>query len=64
MPDPHAAPAPSGLTALFSADDVSGFFALLADNLANMIIITGVCLGVIGLPAEVVFGRILPGVGV
>jgi AGZA family xanthine/uracil permease-like MFS transporter len=50
--------------ALFSKDDLSGFFALLADNLANMIIITWVCIGVIGMPGDVVFGRILPGLGV
>lgn len=50
----------SGLQAgysLFSKDDLSGFFALLADNLANMIIITWVCIPVIGMPPDVVFGR-------
>ncbi|MFH2009234.1 MAG: xanthine/uracil/vitamin C permease [bacterium] len=48
---------------MFSRDDASGFFALLADNLANMIIVAGVCIPVIGIPADVVFGRILPGLG-
>ena len=49
---------------LFSRDDINGFWALFADNLANMIIISGVCTFVLQIPGEIVFGRILPGLGV
>ena len=34
------------------------------DNLANMIIIAGVMTGVFQIPGEIVFGRVLPGLGV
>ncbi len=54
---------PPGLP-LFSRGDVNGFWALFADNLANMIIISGVCIYVLQVPPEVVFARILPGLGV
>ncbi len=49
---------------LFCRGDVNGFWALFADNLANMIIVTGVCVYVLHVPPEAVFGRILPGLGV
>ncbi len=48
----------------FSRDDLSAFWALFADNLANMIIASGVCAYVLDIPNEIVFGRILPGLGV
>ena len=44
--------------------DLNGFWALFADNLANMVIIATVCSTVFRMPAAVVYGRILPGVGV
>ena len=49
---------------LFTRDDINGFWALFADNLANMIIVSGVCTFVLKIPSEIVFGRILPGLGV
>lgn len=49
---------------LFQRDDLSAFWALFADNLANIVISTGVCLTVFHMPPAVVFGRILPGLGV
>ncbi len=48
---------------LFSRDDLSGFWALFADNLANMVLIATLCTSVVGIPSDIVFGRILPGVG-
>ncbi len=50
--------------ALFSRGDFNGFWALFADNLANMVIISSVCVYVFQIPNDVVFGRILPGLGV
>jgi adenine/guanine/hypoxanthine permease len=52
------------MTRWFCKDDINGFWALFADNLANMIIISGVCTIVLRMPPEIVFGRILPGLGV
>lgn len=50
--------------ALFARDDINGFWALFADNLANMVIISTICLHTFHMPASVVFGKILPGVGI
>ncbi|MBN1897838.1 MAG: xanthine/uracil/vitamin C permease [Spirochaetes bacterium] len=49
---------------LFQKSDINAFWALFADNLANMVIISGVCKFVFKMPDHVVFGRILPGIGV
>jgi len=49
---------------LFSKDDLTAFWALFSDNLANIVISTGVCLSVFGMSGKIVFGRILPGVSV
>lgn len=49
---------------LFSRHDLSGFWALFADNLANLVIISGFCLYVFKIPKAVVLGRILPGLGI
>jgi len=51
-------------TRLFSKDDLSAFWALFADNLANLILIMGVCTYQFHMPGEVVFGHILPGLGI
>ena len=44
--------------------DWNGFWALFADNLANMVILSGVLIGIFHFDPEIVFGRILPGLGV
>ena len=49
---------------IFSRNDLNGFWALFADNLANLLIISGVCRFVFEMPNEIVFGRILPGAAV
>ncbi len=48
----------------FRSGDWNGFWALLADNVANLVIAAGICKGVFNMPDEVVFGHILPGLGV
>ena len=48
----------------FQKGDWNGFWALLADNVANLVIAAGVCKGVFGMSDTIVFGRILPGLGV
>jgi AGZA family xanthine/uracil permease-like MFS transporter len=44
--------------------DWNGFFGLFTNVLLNVIVLTGLCLGVVQLPAETVFGRILPALGI
>ncbi len=44
----------------FVKGDFDGFIGLFIDNLVNLLIITGLCLG-IGMPNALVFGTILPG---
>ena len=49
---------------LMKSGDLNGFWALFADNLANMVLIATVCTTVFKMPNAIVYGRILPGVGV
>lgn len=42
--------------------DWDGFFAAFINNLVQLLILTPLCLGVLGFSAELVIGRILPGI--
>ncbi len=44
----------------FVKGDIDGFIGLFIDNLINLLIISGLCLSA-GMPADLVFGTILPG---
>lgn len=44
--------------------DWNGFFGLFTNVVLNVIVLTGLCLGVVKLPEEIVFGRILPALGI
>ncbi|HTW29442.1 MAG TPA: hypothetical protein VME92_20115 [Acetobacteraceae bacterium] len=44
--------------------DWNGFFGLFTNVVLNVIVLTGLCLGVVRLPDGIVFGRILPALGV
>lgn len=44
--------------------DWNGFFGLFTNVVLNVIVLTGLCLGVVKLPEDVVFGRILPALGI
>jgi AGZA family xanthine/uracil permease-like MFS transporter len=46
------------------AGDWNGFFGLFTNVLLNVIVLTGLCLGVVHMPGSVVFGRILPALGI
>jgi AGZA family xanthine/uracil permease-like MFS transporter len=43
--------------------DWNAFFGLGTNALLNMLVLTGLLLGVVQMPAEIVFGRIVPAVG-
>jgi len=49
---------------LFHRSDFSAFWALFTDNLINLMVLAGICQFVFQMPAEVVFGRIVPGAAV
>src|SRR4029077_13113779 len=44
--------------------DWKGFFGLFTNVVLNVIVLTGLCLHVVNLPADVVYGRILPALGI
>ncbi len=44
--------------------DLDGFFGLFVDNLIQIILISLLCTTLLGMPEELVFGRILPGAGI
>jgi len=49
---------------LFSRNDFSAFWALFTDNLINLIVLSAICQFVFNMPAEIVFGRIVPGAAI
>ncbi len=46
------------------AGDIDGFFALALDNLIQLLVIVGLCGGVLGFGPDLLFGRVLPGAAV
>src|SRR5271168_1903554 len=50
--------------ALWVAGDWNAFFGLFTNVLLNVIVLSGLCLGVVKIPPDTVFGRILPALGV
>ena len=55
---------PGGTVRIWVPGDWNGFFGLFTNVLLNVIVLTGLCLGVVQLPADTVFGRILPALGI
>lgn len=53
--------APNTPQKLFVAGDLDGFFGLAVDTLVQFLLVLGLCQGVLGFPAELVLGTILPG---
>ncbi|WP_193142688.1 MULTISPECIES: xanthine/uracil/vitamin C permease [unclassified Meridianimarinicoccus] len=49
---------------LFDRSDFSAFWALFTDNLINLMVLAGICQFVFQMPAEIVFGRIIPGAAI
>ena len=55
------APAPTFRYRAFARGDVNGFFALAVDNLAMLVAMSGILIGVFRMPGDIVLGRMLPG---
>src|SRR5438552_18737032 len=53
-----------GKPRLWVIGDLNGVFGLFTNVLLNVIVLTGLCLGVVQLPPDTVFGRILPALGI
>ena len=45
-------------------EDWNGFFGLFTNVALNVIVLTGLCLGVVKMPDGIVFGRVLPALGI
>jgi adenine/guanine/hypoxanthine permease len=46
------------------AGDLNGFFGLFTNLLLNVIVLTGLSLSLLQLPEKIVYGRILPALGI
>ncbi len=44
--------------------DINAFFGLMLDNISNLVILSGILVGVIGYPKEIVLYRMIPGTAV
>lgn len=49
---------------VWQKSDINGFFGLFTNNIANILVLTSLLLFVVEIPVDVVFSRILPGVGI
>ena len=49
---------------LWVPGDWNGFFGLFTNVLLNVIVLTGLSLGVVNMPEDIVYGRILPALGI
>ncbi|MBI4717360.1 MAG: NCS2 family permease [Planctomycetes bacterium] len=49
---------------IWTRGDLDGFFGLMVDNLVQVLLIIDLCTHAAGLPAELIYTRILPGVAV
>src|SRR5919199_1793659 len=56
--------APQQRIVWWTKGDWNGLFGLGTNVLLNVIVLTGLCLGVVKMPADTVYGRILPALGI
>jgi AGZA family xanthine/uracil permease-like MFS transporter len=49
---------------LFTRGDFDGFCAIALDNIVQLLLVPALCIGVVGLPPALAYGRILPGIAV
>src|SRR5215813_1848185 len=59
-----AATTTGGAPRWWVAGDLNGFFGLFTNVLLNVIVLSGLSLGLVQLPADIVYGRILPALGI
>jgi AGZA family xanthine/uracil permease-like MFS transporter len=49
---------------LFVRGDIDGFFGLALDNLVQLLLIDSLCRTVLGMPPDLLYGRVLPGAAI
>lgn len=49
---------------MWTHGDLNAFFGLFTNVLLNVLVLTGLALGVVNMPADIVYGRILPALGI
>src|SRR4030088_54642 len=64
MINSSVAPRPARDVPLWVPGDWNAFFGLFTNVLLNVLVLTGLVLGVVKLPDNIVFGRILPALGI
>src|SRR5438876_13712 len=60
----NSAARPAREVSLWVPGDWNAFFGLFTNVLLNVLVLTGLVLGVVQLPGDIVFGRILPALGI
>src|ERR1700686_4849200 len=60
----NAAAPPARAVPLWVPGDWNAFFGLFTNVLLNVLVLSGLVLGVVKLPDNIVFGRILPALGI
>src|SRR5262245_3892985 len=53
-----------GMPRWWVAGDLNGFFGLFTNILLNVIVLSGLCIGLVQLPGDLVYARILPALGI
>jgi hypothetical protein len=48
----------------FRAGDINAFFALMFDNVANLVILAGILIGAFHMPKDIVLYRMVPGTAI
>ncbi len=49
---------------LLARGDVDGFCAIALDNIVQLLLVPTLCIGIVGMPPALAYGRILPGIAV
>ncbi|MBI3178870.1 MAG: hypothetical protein HYZ27_04375, partial [Deltaproteobacteria bacterium] len=52
---------PSGAYRWFGAGDLNAFFALMLDNMLNLVVLSGILAGAFGFPRDVILYKMIPG---
>src|SRR6266567_8217203 len=60
----NSAARPARKVSLWVPGDWNAFFGLFTNVLLNVLVLTGLVIGVVQLPNDIVFGRILPALGI
>src|SRR5262249_10823808 len=63
-PRPHVTAGATSAGRWYAPGDWNAFFGLVLDNLTQLVILSGLLIGVFGFPSDLVLGRRLPGTAI